>query len=82
MKNKLLISVLLLFVGMGMKAQSITEEQMDERFNNGSKMPYGWFAEGWTARPRLRLLMILRASVSTRVLWATVTTQPKMVLLT
>ena len=47
MKNKLLISVLLLFVGVGMKAQSVDEKQMDERFNDGTKMPYGWFAEGW-----------------------------------
>lgn len=21
---------------------------MDERFNDGTKMPYGWFAEGWS----------------------------------
>ena len=30
-----------------MQAQSISSEQMDERFNDGTKMPYGWFAEGW-----------------------------------
>ena len=30
-----------------MQAQSISAEQMDERFNDGTKMPYGWFAEGW-----------------------------------
>ena len=47
MKTKLILSVLLLFVGVGMQAQSISAEQMDERFNDGTKMPYGWFAEGW-----------------------------------
>ena len=47
MKKKLLSSVLLLFVGVSMQAQSVTAEQMDERFNDGTKMPYGWFAEGW-----------------------------------
>ena len=30
-----------------MQAQSIANEQMDERFNDGTKMPYGWFGEGW-----------------------------------
>ena len=39
--------MLLLFVGVGMQAQSISAQQMDERFNDGTKMPYGWFAEGW-----------------------------------
>ena len=39
--------MLLLMVGVSMKAQSIATEQMDERFNDGTKMPYGWFAEGW-----------------------------------
>ena len=47
MKKKLLFSMLLLFVGINMQAQSIANEQMDERFNDGAKMPYGWFAEGW-----------------------------------
>ncbi len=47
MTKKLLFSVLLLFVGVSMQAQSIAAEQMDERFNDGSKMPYGWFGEGW-----------------------------------
>ena len=47
MKARLLFSVLLLFVGVSMQAQSISAEQMDERFNDGTKMPYGWFAEGW-----------------------------------
>ncbi len=28
------------------QAQSVSTEQMDERFNN-NKLPYGWFAEGW-----------------------------------
>ena len=47
MKNKFIFSFLLLFVGMSMHAQSIATEQMDERFNDGTKMPFGWFAEGW-----------------------------------
>ena len=47
MKARLLFSVLLLFVGVSMQAQSVSAEQMDERFNDGTKMPYGWFAEGW-----------------------------------
>ena len=47
MKKKILFSVLLLFMGVSMQAQSVAAEQMDERFNDGTKMPYGWFAEGW-----------------------------------
>ena len=47
MKTRLLLSMLLLFVGVNIQAQSISAEQMDERFNDGTKMPYGWFAEGW-----------------------------------
>ena len=47
MKTRLLLSMLLLFVGVSMQAQSISAQQMDERFNDGTKMPYGWFAEGW-----------------------------------
>jgi len=46
MKKKLLLSMLLLFVGVSMQAQSVAEEQMDERFND-NKLPYGWFTEGW-----------------------------------
>ena len=38
---------LLLLVGVNMQAQSVATEQMDERFNDGTKMPFGWFAEGW-----------------------------------
>ena len=40
--------MLLLFVGVNMQAQSIAAEQMDERFNDGPKFPFGWFGEGWT----------------------------------
>ena len=47
MKKKLLFSMLLLFVGVSMQAQSIATEQMDERFNGGTKFPFGWFGEGW-----------------------------------
>ena len=48
MKKKLLLfSMLLLFMGVDMQAQSIATQQMDERFNNGTTMPFGWFAEGW-----------------------------------
>ncbi len=42
--------MLLLFVGVSVQAQSIAEEQMDERFNDGTKLPYGWFTEGWTVK--------------------------------
>ena len=44
--KKILFSVLLLFVGVSMQAQSVASAQMDERFND-NKMPFGWFAEGW-----------------------------------
>ena len=50
MTKKLLLSVLLLFVGVSMQAQSVATEQMDERFNDGTKMPFGWFAEGWEVK--------------------------------
>lgn len=34
-----------------MKAQSVAEEQMDERFDNKEKkLPYGWFTEGWVVK--------------------------------
>ena len=46
-RTKLLFSVLLLFVGVSTMAQSVATEQMDERFNDGTKIPFGWFAEGW-----------------------------------
>ena len=39
--------MLLLFVGVSMQAQSVATEQMDERFNDGAKFPFGWFGEGW-----------------------------------
>ena len=48
MTKKLLFSMLLLFVGVNIQAQSVDAKQMDERFNDGTKMPYGWFGEGWT----------------------------------
>ena len=47
MKRTLLLSMLLLFAGAGMQAQSIANEQMDERFNEGTRFPRGWFGEGW-----------------------------------
>ena len=50
MKKKFLISMLLLLVGVSMQAQSVAAEQMDERFNDGTKIPYGWFTEGWTVK--------------------------------
>ena len=50
MKKQLLFSMLLLFVGVSMQAQSVSEEQMDERFNDGTNLPYGWFTEGWTVK--------------------------------
>ena len=50
MKKKLLFSALLLFVGVSTQAQSVAEAQMDERFNDGTNLPYGWFTEGWTVK--------------------------------
>ncbi len=44
--RKNLLTLLLLLIGVNVQAQSSSEEQMDERFNN-KKLPYGWFAEGW-----------------------------------
>ena len=38
--------MLLLLIGVSSKAQSISANQMDERFND-NKLPYGWFTEGW-----------------------------------
>lgn len=38
---------MLLFAGVSLNAQSVAQEQMDERFNDGTTMPYGWFGEGW-----------------------------------
>jgi len=47
-KKDLFFSVLLLLIGVcSIQAQSIANEQMDERFNDGTKMTYGWFGEGW-----------------------------------
>ena len=45
MKNKLLLFVLFLLVGTSMHAQSVATEQMDERFNDGTKLriPIGPF---------------------------------------
>ena len=50
MKKNLLFSMLLLLVGVNIQAQSIATEQMDERFNDGDKFPFGWFGEGWTVK--------------------------------
>ena len=50
MKKLLLLSMSLLFMGVNMRAQSISAEQMDERFNDGTNMPFGWFAEGWSVK--------------------------------
>ena len=50
MKKKLFLSMLLLIVGVSMQAQSVAAEQMDERFNDGTKLPYGWFTEGWEVK--------------------------------
>ena len=46
-KIKLLFCIMLLMAGVSLNAQSVAEEQMDERFNDGTTMPYGWFGEGW-----------------------------------
>ena len=42
--------MLLLLAGVSVQAQSVSTEQMDERFNDGTKLPYGWFTEGWTVK--------------------------------
>lgn len=47
MRKTLLFSLLILFAGVNIWAQNVASEQMDERFNDGSDMPYGWFGEGW-----------------------------------
>lgn len=46
MKKTMFLTMLLLLVGVSMQAQSVSNNQMDERFNN-KKLPYGWFTEGW-----------------------------------
>ena len=46
MKKGILLTMLLLLIGVSSKAQSISINQMDERFND-NKLPYGWFTEGW-----------------------------------
>ena len=50
MKKGLLLSMLILFIGVSMQAQSIAKEQMDEQFNEGPSFPLGWFGEGWTVK--------------------------------
>ncbi|MBO7069210.1 MAG: hypothetical protein J6W52_11155 [Bacteroidaceae bacterium] len=50
MKRKCLsLTMFFLLIGMNMQAQSVSDEQMDEHFND-SVMPYGWFAEGWIVK--------------------------------
>lgn len=46
MNKGILLTMLLLLIGVSSKAQSISANQMDERFND-NKLPYGWFTEGW-----------------------------------
>lgn len=46
MKKNLLLSMLFLIAGTDMQAQSVSPGQMDERFNDGTQLPYGWFTEG------------------------------------
>ena len=50
MKKYLLVSMLLLLAGGTVQAQSVSVEQMDERFNDDTELPYGWFTEGWTVK--------------------------------
>ena len=40
MKRTMFLTMLLLLVGVNTQAQSVSTEQMDERFNN-NKLPYG-----------------------------------------
>lgn len=44
--TRIFLTMLLSLVGVSMQAQSISAEQMDERFND-NKLPYGWFAKDW-----------------------------------
>ena len=52
MTKQLLLSLLMLFVGVSIQAQSsVSDNQMDERFDNKEqKLPYGWFTEGWVVK--------------------------------
>ena len=50
MMKKLLFSMLFLFMGVGMYAQSVAEETMNELFNDSTNLPYGWFTEGWAVK--------------------------------
>ena len=44
-------TMLLMLIGAGnITAQSISSAQMDERFNNDDKLPYGWYTEGWEVK--------------------------------
>ena len=44
---KIYFTMLLMLMSVGnISAQSVSKEQMDERFND-NKLPYGWFTEGW-----------------------------------
>ena len=52
-KIKLFLSSLLLLVGVNIQAQSIAAEQMDERFNDGTTVPFGWFSRGWSVKDGL-----------------------------
>ena len=45
-KAMIFLTMLLLLVGVSVQAQSVSAEQMDERFND-NKLPYGWFAKDW-----------------------------------
>ena len=45
-QRSILLTMLLLMVGVSMQAQSVSDKQMDERFND-NKLPYGWYTEGW-----------------------------------
>ena len=49
MKNKLLPVLLILFMSLSGNsfAQNTGEGQMDEKFDGGKALPYGWFTEGW-----------------------------------
>ena len=49
-KRGFLLSIILSLVGVSMQAQSVAAEQMNECFNDSTKLPYGWFTEGWTMK--------------------------------
>lgn len=47
--KKLLCPLFLLAFSMNAQAQTLSDEPMDERFNDNT-LPYGWYAKGWEVK--------------------------------